>query len=432
MTICFSAMNKIKKINTFRAFRNRNYSLYFAGQGISQIGTWMQRTGVVWVVYTMTHSTFMLGLTVFASQFPSFLFSIFGGIASDRYNRYKILLITQTAAMIQAILLAVVVLANNYAVWEILTLSVILGIINAFDVPARQPMVHDMINDKADLPNALAFNSSLNNFARLIGPALSGIVLLKFGAGICFLLNAVSFVAVLVSLFMMKLPKYKPSVVRKKIASEFTEGFVYLKNTPAIGMILLMLSLVSLLVLPYNTLLPVFAKVIFKGDAATFGFINSFIGLGAVAGTFYLASLKLGADLKIVLLANTIIFGICLMLFSHISYFPLAMVFAILCGFGTMSQTTICTTLIQVHSDEKMRGRVISFLAMAVFGMLPLGSLLIGSVSEQIGAPNTLLSQGIIALIIAAVFSKFLRRDKLDKENMDRLEGAEDVVIEKI
>lgn len=368
----------------------------------------MQRTGVSWLVYTMTHSTFMLGLTVFASQFPSFLLSLYGGIISDRYNRYKLLLLTQTASMLQAMLLAILTLSGHYTVWQVLALSVLLGIINAFDVPARQPLVHEMINDKADLPNALALNSSMVNVARLVGPALSGLVLEKLGAGICFLSNAVSFIAVIVFLLMMKLPDYVPSPVKKKIKAEFIEGFVYLKKTPAIGMVLLMLTLVSLFVLPYNTLLPVFAKVIFEGDAATFGYINSFIGLGAVAGTFFLASLNPEADFKRILLITTVLLGIGLMLFSHISYFPVAMVFAVICGFGTMSQTAICNTIIQVEADAKMRGRVISYLAMSLFGMLPLGSLLIGVVSQEIGAANTIFFEGIIALVITVVFSKFL------------------------
>jgi MFS family permease len=409
-----------RKTNLFRAFRNGNYTLFFCGQSTSQIGTWMQRTAVIWVIYTLTHSTIMLGLTIFASQFPSFLFSLFGGIVSDRYNRYKILLVTQTASMIQAILLALLILTNHYVVWEILTLSVILGIINAFDVPARQPLVHELVSNKADLPNALAVNSSMNNLARLIGPALSGLVLVKFGAGICFLLNAVSFVAVIISLLLMKLPPYQPTQVKKKVTSELAAGFAYLKSTPAIGMILLMVTLMSLLVFPYNTLLPVFAKVIFKGDAATFGYINSFIGLGALSGAFFLASLKPGTELKIVLLVNTVLFGICLMLFSHISYFPLAMLFALIGGFGMMSQSTICITIIQVEADAHMRGRVISFAAMAMFGMLPLGSLLIGAVSHQIGAPNAILCQGIIAVIIAALFSKFLRQSRSSGNKLEQ------------
>jgi MFS family permease len=404
------------KITTFRAFRNRNYALYFGGQSISQIGTWMQRTGVYWIIFTLTHSSLMLGVTVFATQFPSFLLSLYGGIVSDRYNRYKILLITQTASMVQAILLAVLILTKHNVVWEILSLSVILGIINAFDVPVRQPLVHELVNDKADLPNALALNSSMNNLARLIGPALSGIVLQRYGAGFCFLLNALSFVAVIVSLLLMKLSPYSPQPIKKKIKSDLIEGFAYLKNTRAISMVLLMLTLVSLLVLPYNTLLPVFAKVIFKGDAATFGYMNSFIGLGAVCGTVFLASLKPGADLKIVLLINTVILGIGLILFSHISYFPMAMLIATLCGFGTMAQTTVCITLIQLSADAQMRGRVMSYVALAYFGMLPVGSLIAGAVSQKVGAPDTLLAQGIIAVIIAVSFSGLLRDTKRNKQ----------------
>ena len=424
-------MEKSIKISTFRAFRSRNYALYFSGQSISLIGTWMQRTGVSWVVYTMTHSAIMLGITIFATQFPSFLLSLYGGIISDRYNRYKIMLITQIAAMIQAVLLAVLILTNRYTVWEILFLSVILGIINAFDMPARQPMVHEIIHDKTDLPNALALNSSMVNLARVLGPALSGIILQKLGAGICFSLNALSFIAVIGSLLLMKLPPYIQGTTKKKALSELKEGFMYIKNTPSIGMILLMLSFVSLLVLPYNTLLPIFAKVIFKGDATTFGYINSFIGLGALGGAFFLASLKPGTDLKIILLTNTFIFGVCLMFFSHITNFPLAMVFASVTGFGMMSQTTIGNTIIQTQSAPHMRGRVMSYFALAFFGMLPLGSLLVGSISQLIGAPDTLLCQGIIAIIIAIVFSGYLRKDKVNKINQSKLE-EENIVMKTI
>jgi MFS family permease len=422
----------VTKTHTLRAFRSRNYTLYFSGQSVSLIGTWMQRTAVSWVIYSLTHSAFMLGLTIFASQFPSFLLSLFGGIISDRYNRYKILLVTQTAAMIQALLLAILILTDHFVVWEILTLSVILGVINAFDVPARQPLVHEIIQDKSDLTNAMALNSSMVNIARLLGPALSGIVLQRFGAGICFLLNAVSFLAVIISLLGMKLPALPRSLGKKNMSSELADGLRYLKQTPSIGMIILMLTIVSLMVLPYDTILPVFAKVIFKGDAATFGYISSFIGLGAIGGTLFLASLKTGTDLKIWLLTSTIILGIGLILFSHTTYFPLAMVFAVLFGFGAMSQNTICLTIIQVHTDAHMRGRVMSFVAMGFFGMLPLGSLLVGTVSQKIGAQNTILGQGILAMIIAGLFSKFLRSDRLNKKEMEKMDEVEGAIIGKI
>jgi len=425
-------MKGISSAHTFKAFKSRNYILYFSGQSVSLIGTWMQRTGVSWVVYTMTHSTLMLGLTAFASQFPSFLFSLYGGIVSDRYNRYKVLLITQTAAMIQATLLSILTFTGSYTVWSILGLSVILGIINAFDVPARQPLVHEIIQNREDIPNALALNSSMVNLARLVGPALSGIILEHFSAGACFLFNAISFLAVIISLLSMKLPPYTPPTERKKPIHDLTEGFTYIKNTPAIGIPLLILALMSLLVLPYNTLLPVYAKEIFEGDATTFGYINSFIGLGALSGAYFLASLKPGANFKKILLVNTIILGTGLILFAYMSNFAFAMIFAVLCGFGTMSQTSICNTIVQVEADKKMRGRVISYLAMAAFGMLPLGSLLIGKLSEHIGTPNSILCQGIIALIIAILFSKFLRREKLTAQEKPILEEAENNVIQKI
>ena len=416
--------------NTFRAFRNKNYSLYFTGQSVSLVGTWMQRTGVVWVVYALTHSTFMLGLTVFASQFPSFIFSLYGGILSDRYSRYKILLITQIASMVQAVLLAVLVLTNHHQVWQILLLSTILGIINAFDVPARQPLIHDLVSNKEDIPNALALNFSMVNVARLVGPALSGIVLGKFGAGICFLLNAISFMAVILSLLLMKLPTFTPKKTKKKLALELAEGFIYLKRTPSISITLIFLMLISLLVLPYDTLLPVFAKEIFKGDAATFGYISSFIGLGAIGGSFFLASIKSGNNLKTLLLGSCILLGVSLILFSHTTIFFPAMFFAILTGFGAMSQNTICLTIIQVHADVRMRGRVISYLAMAYFGMLPLGSLIVGSISQKIGAENTLLGQGVIALVITAFFIKYLRSDYLQKKDMGKVIESEEMIAE--
>jgi MFS family permease len=425
-------MKRISEFNTFRAFRSLNYTLYFTGRSVSQFGTWMQRTAVVWVIYTMTHSAFMLGLTIFAEQFPSFLLSIFGGIAADRYNRYQIIKITQVASMIQASLLALLVITGHYVVWEILTLSVMLGIINAFDVPARQAMLHEVLYDKADLPNALSLTSAMASLAKLLGPALSGIILEKFGAGICFLLNAASFGGVILSLVFMKLPAYTPPQVKKKVIPELVEGFAYLKQAPSIGLIILMLAIVSLLVMPYDTLLPVYAKVIFKGNAATFGYITSFIGLGAVCGTILLASSKKEANLRMHLLLSTIILGMGLIAFSHTAYFPLAMLFAAISGFGTVAQATVSNIIIQSESAPHMRGRVISIMIMALFGMLPLGSLIVGAVSQRIGAPDTLLCQGITGLIISAVFFNLLRRPKTGNSVKLQMDEAEATIIEEV
>jgi MFS family permease len=416
-------MKTNKTSNTFRAFRNRNYALFFCGQSLSQIGTWMQGTAVSWVIFSLTHSVFMLGFAVFAKQFPAFLLSLPGGVVSDRYSRHKILLVTQTASMIQAILLAVLILTNHYVVWEILTLSVVLGIINAFDTTARQPMVHDMVNNKEDIANALALNSAMVNIARLIGPALSGIILQAFGAGICFSLNALSFVAVITSLLLMKMPEFKPPVIKKKVVAELAEGFQYLKQTPTLGMILLLLTVLSLLVLPYDTMIPVFAKVIFKGNAATFGYISSFMGLGAILGSLFFASRKKGTNLRSVLLTGITILGAGLILFSRISYFPAAMPFAVIIGFGSLMPMTACITIMQVEAAPHMRGRVMSYVAMGYFGMLPLGSLLIGTISQKITSPLTMFCQGIIALIIAVVFSTFLRRGHRNKKTEDSKEA---------
>lgn len=355
----------------------------------------------------------MLGLTLFASQFPSFLFSLLGGVVSDRYNRFRVLLATQVASMIQAILLAVLILANHYQVWEILGLSVLLGVINAFDVPARQSLVYEMVEDKNDLPNALALNSSMVNLSRLIGPAIAGIILEALGDGACFVGNAMSFVAVIASLLMMRLPKHEDKPHTKNVFGELREGFSYLKRTPSISFILMMLALMSLMVLPYTTLIPYYARDVFHGTARTFGIIDSAIGLGAFAGAIFLASQKTGANLKKILFINTIIFGAGLLLFSHEHNYYLALLFVTIAGFGMMSQITVSNTLIQTTVSPNMRGRVISFYAMAFFGTQPLGGLLIGAISKWIGTPNTLMGEGAAALLVALLHWRYLRREKL-------------------
>jgi MFS family permease len=403
--------NKVK-ITTFTAFKSRNYRLYFIGQSISLIGTWMQKTAVSWVVYSLTHSKFMLGLSLFASMFPSFIFSFIGGATADRYNRYRLLLITQIASMVQAVLLTLLILSKHYSVWSILALSFILGIINAFDVPARQSLVNELIEDKKYLGNALALNSSMVNLSRLIGPALAGLVLEKFGDVFCFGSNAVSFIAVIGSVLMMRLPKGKTQHHEKNIMQDIKEGWEYLKNAKQVRFIITMLGFIALFVLPYSTLIPVYAKDIFKGTASTFGIIDSMIGLGAFGGAMFLASLKPGRNLRKILAVNTLVFGVGLVLFSHMHYYPLALVCAMLAGFGMMSQITISNTLIQTTVNANMRGRMISFYAMAFFGMQPLGGLIVGAVSQKIGVADTVMIQGCIALLIGVLHFRFIKRNK--------------------
>lgn len=418
------------RLTTFAAFKSRNYKLYFFGQSVSLIGTWMQRTAVSWLVYTSSDSAFILGLAVFCGLFPSFAFSIIGGVVSDRYNRYRVLLITQVASLVQASLLTVLIFTGQQEVWMLLMLSAILGTINAFDVPARQAMIYDMVDNKEHLPNAIALNSSMVNIARLTGPAVAGIVLEEFGAQICFLFNSLSFIAVIGSLLIMKLPAFVPRERINSIATDLKEGFGYLKNTPEISNVMLLLAGISLVALPYVTLLPIYAKEIFLGDASTFGLLNSFVGLGAVTGALFLASLKPGNNLKKILFRCTLIFGAGLIAFSFTETFSIGLAFIAAAGFGMMSQTTISNTLIQTTVAPAMRGRVISYYAMAFFGMQPIGGLLIGTLAHYAGAPVTLLTEGIITILIALCFIPFLRPEFLKRKQQMKIDQVEEHAIE--
>ena len=393
--------------NTLRAFKSKNYQLFFWGQLISRVGMWMQRTAVIWLVYSMTQSIFMVGVTTFAEQFPSFILSPLGGVVADRFDRFRVLMITQVVSAIQAIVLTALYLLNYHQVWLILVLSTVLGMANAFDVPARQPMVNDLIKSADDLPNAIAINSASNNLARLIGPAMAGWLIAKYGAAFCFGSNALSFIAVIFALSLLKLPKQ--AINRsKKIKGDLQAGIQYIKTTPDIGYTLLLAFLVCFLVAGYNTLLPAYAKEIFNGDAGTFGTISACIGVGAFFSTVYIASLPPKTDLKRFLWFNLLILGIALISFSYMPSYLFALILLFFCGFGTMSIIPICNTIIQVTSKSEMRGRVISFFAMAAFGALPLGSLIIGGLSEIIGVKNCILLQGIIEIGITISFYRFL------------------------
>lgn len=396
--------------STFRALRSRNFRLYFTGQALSLLGTWMQKTAVSWVIYAQTNSKFMLGLSVFATMFPSAAFTLVGGGVADRYNRYRVLLTTQVLSMVQAALLTLLVFGRPGAVWGILGLSVVLGIINGFDVPARQSLVHELVEDKQDLPNALALNSSMVNLSKLIGPAVAGLAIEALGATTCFALNTLSFVAVIGSLLAIKRPAYVAKPHAKNILGELKEGFQYVRTTPDIRYIILMLAAVSLLVLPFTTLMPVYAKDIFHGTATTFGLIDSSIGLGAFIGALYLASRPPGANLHRILATNTLIFGVGLILFSHAPWYPLALAFIAVGAFGMMSQITISNTLLQTTADSAMRGRVISFYVLAYTGMVPLGSLLVGVAAQHIGVQNTVLVQGVLALGLGALHWRSLHQ----------------------
>lgn len=397
--------------HTFSAFKSRNYSLFFYGQLVSRIGMWMQRTAVIWVIYTLTHSVFLVGLTTFAEQFPSFLLSPAGGIAADRHDRYKVLMATQVVSALQAVALTLVYHYSATPIWGMLGLSVLLGLANAYDVPSRQAMVNDIVPNKEDLPSAIAMNSSLNNLSRLVGPALSGIVLAKYGATICFIANAVSFVAVIICLTLMEFPK-KQQVARDKNAwADFKEGLAYTRTHTEIGQILTLMALVCMFVATYNTLQPFYARDVFKGSAATYGFINAATGIGALSSTLFLASQKNAGRLKRILFMNLVVLGIGLMIMAYTPVLSLYLLLCFVCGFGTMSVIPICNTVIQTVSSARLRGRVVGFFAMAAFGTMPLGALLVGWLAKIIHPQTCMLVQGVICLLITGVFYRFLQTE---------------------
>ncbi|MEO8821743.1 MAG: MFS transporter [Ginsengibacter sp.] len=404
---------------TFRALKSRNFALFFFGQFVSRVGMWMQRTAVIWVVYSITHSAFMIGVATFAEQFPSFIFSVRGGLIADRYNRYKVLMLTQTLSALQAIALTVFTFSGNYNIALILGLSAFLGIVNAYDVPVRQSMINEIIGKKEDLTNGIALNATLNMLARLIGPALAGFVLVKYGADYCFLFNAVSFLAVIGAIAAMRFPKNIFMVHKTKSKAKFKEALDYLAENKPIANVIWIAALSSFLVLPYVTLLPVYAKVIFHGDAATYGWLNAAIGLGAFAGTFYLASLHKETDLRKVLLVNIFVGGISLLLFSYCDNLYLSLFFAMISGLSAILQSAVIMTIVQSETADKFRGRVVSLIAMAMFGMLPLGSLLIGYLAPIVGAPLTLFGEGILGIIIGMVFYKNLMNTSLTLKKLN-------------
>ncbi|CAM4249375.1 Transmembrane secretion effector [Pedobacter westerhofensis] len=401
----------------FRLLKSRNFALFYWGQLLSRLGTWIQRTAVIWIVYSVTHSVFMVGVTTFAEQFPSFLFSIRGGIIADKYNRYTIIFITQILSAVQAIILTIYTFSGNFNMVVILALSVFLGIVNAYDVPVRQSMINDMIGNKDDLPNAVALNSSLNTLARLAGPALSGILLASYGAAFCFLSNAVSFLAVIAAIAAMKMPKNVPVLLKTKTSGKLKEAIDYLKSNPPIAVIIWISCLSNFFVLSYVTLLPVYAKDIFKGDATTYGWLNSSAGIGALIGALWLAMLGKQSDFRKIMWISILLTGISLLLFAYCHNLYLSLFFSALCGLGAIVQSSMMVTIVQSETDSLFRGRVVSFIAMSIFGMLPLGSLLVGYLAPHAGASFTLFAEGIIAIIISGLFYQRLINTTIIKQS---------------
>lgn len=391
-----------------RALESRNYRLYFGGQGLSLVGTWIQRIAQAWLVYRLTDSVFLLGVVGFSTQIPTFLMAPFAGVIVDQKNRHHILVITQSLAALQALILAILVLTDLIQVWHIIVLGVILGLINAFDMPSRQSLVVEMIERREDLGNAIALNSTMVNGARLIGPTVAGIVIAAMGEGICFLMNAGSFLAVIIALLAMRL-KPPPRRERKgTLFAEFKDGFKYSFGFPPIRGILLMLALVSIMGMPYSVLMPVFAKDVLHGGPHTLGFLMGSVGTGALVGALYLASRRSVVGLGRVIAIAAAIFGSALVAFSFSRYLWLSMALLFFVGMGFMMQMASSNTVIQTLVDDDKRGRVMSFYAMSFFGMVPLGSFLAGSLGSKIGTPATVMIGGLCIIIGSLVFGSRL------------------------
>lgn len=367
----------------------------------------MQRISLPWLVYNITDSAFLLGVVSFAGQIPTFLLAPFAGVITDRFNRYKVLLITQVLSFVQALLLAVLTISGAVQIWHIVALSIAFGCINAFDVPSRHSFVIEMVENKEDLGNAIALNSMMFNGARLIGPSVAGLILATAGEGICFLINAISYIFVIASLLAMHINQREMPQKKTHMFRELKEGLDYTFGFPPIKHIILLLAVVSLMGSSYQVLMPVFAKEVLKGGSQTFGFLMGAAGLGALLGAIYLASRESILKLGRIIPAASGLFGAGLIILSFVKIFPVTILLMVMVGLGVMLHTASSNTILQTITDDDKRGRVMSFYTMALMGTAPFGSLIAGFLAKTIGTPETILIGGV-SCVIGALF--FLRK----------------------
>jgi MFS family permease len=404
--------NKSRLNSIVRAFESRNYRLFFLGQGVSLIGTWMTQTASIWLVYHLTNSALLLGIVGFASQAPSFILMPFSGVFVDRWNRRRTLVFTQVLSMVQSLTLAILTLTNTIQIPHIIALSVFQGMINCFDMPTRQAFVVDLVEKKDNLGNAIALNSSLFSGSRLIGPAIAGLLIAVVGAGYCFLIDGISYIAVIASLLAMKIkPRHLKAVQSQdNLWQRFKEGFEYAFGFPPIRSILLLVGLVSFMGMPYTVLAPIFATDILKGGPETLGFLMAASGLGAMSAAIYLSSRSTVIGLGKIIAFAPLIFGIGLIIFSLSNTLWLSLLTMLFVGASVTLLSTSSNTILQTIVDEDKRGRVMSFFSMAFLGMVTFGNLLAGTLASRIGAPNTLILGGIACIFGAIGFAKQLPR----------------------
>ena len=392
-----------------RALRYRNYRLFFGGQIVSLIGTWMTNIALSWLVFRLTGSAFLLGMVGFAGQLPAFFISPFAGILVDRWNRHHLLILTQTLSMLESFALAALTFSHRITVPALLGLIVLQGLVNAFDMPCRQAFVVELIENKEDLGNAIALNSSMFNVARLLGPSIGGIIIGAAGEGWCFLIDGISYLAVIAALGAMTFTSV--TELRQAQAGamrQFKEGWVYVSSSPPIRSIIGLLALVSLVGIPYTVLMPIFAGKILHGGPHALGFLMTASGTGALIGALWLASRRSVLGLGTVIVWTTALFGFGLIGFSYSRILCVSAVFMVITGFGFMVEMASSNTILQTIVEDNKRGRVMSFFIMAFLGTAPFGSLLAGSLSERIGAPHTLLISGLCCFGGALWFARRL------------------------
>jgi MFS family permease len=390
--------------HAWRALKHRNFRLFFSRQSISLIGTWMTRVATAWLVYRLTKSALLLGTVSFAGQIPTFLLAPFAGVIVDRVNRRTVLVWTQALAMLQSLLLAALTLSHRITIHEVLLLSALQGTINAFDMPARQSFMVKMVESRHDLSNAIAINSSMVNLARLIGPSLAGIIIAVSNEGVCFLIDGISYSAVIVSLLMMRIPAVEMKRATTSMFEQLREGWSYVSTFVPIRSILSLFAVVSLMGWPFIVLMPIFAAQVLHGGPHTMGFLMGAVGVGALASALVLVVRKSVRGLTRVIPIAAVIFGVGLIAFGFSKVLWLSMVLMLVTGYGMLQGLTASNTVIQTLVDEKMRGRVMSYYTAAFVGMAPFGSLLAGALAHWIGAPRTVMISGAACILGGAWF----------------------------
>jgi MFS family permease len=393
----------------WRALRHRNFRLYYGGQGISLIGTWMTRLATSWLVYRLTGSALLLGIVGFAGQIPTFLLAPLAGVWVDRLDRRRVLVVTQTLAMLQSFALAALTLSRHITIHEIIWLSALQGSINAFDMPGRQAFVVQMIERKEDLGNAIALNSSMVNIARLVGPSLAGAVIALSNEGWCFLVDGISYIAVIASLVAMRLKRETRHQHTGSMFEQLKEGWTYVAGFAPIRIILLLFAIVSLMGWPFSVLMPIFAGRVLHGGPHTLGFLMAAVGVGAVVSAVSLAVRKTVLGLGRMIPISAGAFGAALILFGLSRNLWLSLALMLVCGFGLMQQMAASNTIIQTIVEENKRGRVMSYYTMSFVGMAPFGSLLAGTLASRFGAPHTVMFSGACCIVGALWFASRLK-----------------------